>query len=44
MLCRKIRGRIIRVIVGTFMHSSFGVLNFMLPTCKPNFAEVACAT
>jgi hypothetical protein len=36
--------KMIHVIVRVLIHSSFCVLNFMLPACRPNLAEVARPT
>ena len=40
----KYTGQIMRKIKFTLVHTSVCVLNFMLPACRPNFAEVARAT
>jgi len=37
---KKHTGKIIRIIIGAVIHSSFCVFNFMLPTCRPNFSRV----
>jgi hypothetical protein len=31
-------------IILIYIHSSFCILNFMLPACRPNFFKVACIT
>ena len=36
--------KMIHVTVRVLIHSSFCVMNFMLPTCRPNLAEVARPT
>lgn len=40
MVCKIYTGEIIHKIIGAVIHSSFCVFNFMLPTCRPNFAQV----
>ena len=40
----KYADNIIQVIIRILIHSSFCVLNFMLPTCKTNFGEVVRTT
>jgi hypothetical protein len=34
----------IYIIIRILIHSTFYVLNFMLPACRPNFAEVVRTT
>jgi hypothetical protein len=40
----KYTGKYIQIIAQTLTHSSFCVFNFMLPSCRPNFAIVSHTT
>jgi len=40
MMYRQCTDKIIQIIICTLIHSSFFVLNLMLPACGPNFAKV----
>ena len=44
MVYRKIRSKIICIVVCTLIHSSFCVLNSVLPACSPDFAEVTATS
>jgi len=40
MMYGQCTGKIMQIIICTLIHSSFFVLNFMLPACGPKFAKV----
>jgi len=44
MTYRQLRRQVLHLNVLVFIHSSSCVLNFVLPECRPNFAEVTRST
>jgi len=44
MMYGKYADKIVHIIICIFIHASFWVQNFMLPTCRLNFVKVAHTT
>ena len=44
MMFRRYKSKTVHVFTRILIHSSFCLLNFMSPVCRPNFAEVARPT